>query len=81
MEKVIAAAECKSAVLALTAGCARGRHHVVTSHGRPVATIVPVQPDEALREKAREILLARLRSQPAIDIGPWTRDELCDDEL
>jgi hypothetical protein len=28
------------------------------------------------RRKALVRLLARLRSQPAIDIGPWNRDEL-----
>jgi hypothetical protein len=29
---------------------------------------------------SREMLLARLKMQPATDIGRWTRDELYEDE-
>ena len=57
-----------------------GDSYIVTAHGRPVAKIIPIGDDEAVRDKAREILLARLRAQPAIDIGPWTREELYEDE-
>jgi antitoxin (DNA-binding transcriptional repressor) of toxin-antitoxin stability system len=52
----------------------------VTAHGRPVAKIIPIREDEAVKDKAWEALLARLRTQPVIDIGPWTREELYEDE-
>jgi len=58
-----------------------GRTFVVTSHGKPVAKLVPVgrmRPTaaEARQEEARAALLARLAAQPVIDVGRWTRDEL-----
>ena len=49
---------------------------VVTSHGKPVARMTPVTRTERATARAKEALLARLRAQPAIDIGPWTRGEL-----
>lgn len=57
-----------------------GRSVVVTSHGTPVARIVPVsdREDPAVRG-ARAALLSRLRSQPVVRIGRWTRDELYDE--
>ncbi len=56
-----------------------GASYVVTSHGRPVARIIPFGPSQSERARSRAALLARLRAQPVIDIGPWTRDELYDD--
>lgn len=52
--------------------------YVVTSHGKPVARIVPIDQERSQRERelARERLFARLRSQPALNVEPWTRDEL-----
>jgi hypothetical protein len=35
-----------------------------------------VTKERRLRFAARARLLARLRAQPAIDVGRWTRDEL-----
>lgn len=49
---------------------------MVTSHGKPVAKLVPCGSAEAGREAARTSLLARLARQPAQDVGRWTRDEL-----
>jgi prevent-host-death family protein len=56
----------------------RGGHsYVVTSHGKPVARIVPVDARDPVREAARRTLLARLRSQSrAKPVGRWTRDEI-----
>jgi antitoxin (DNA-binding transcriptional repressor) of toxin-antitoxin stability system len=52
----------------------------VTSHGEPVAKVVPIDHgDAAAKEKAWRALLKRLRHQPAMNAGPWTRDELYDD--
>jgi prevent-host-death family protein len=55
-----------------------GRSIVITNHGKPVAKIVPFTAGDDVRDRARTILLERLRTQPTIDIGRWTRDELYD---
>ncbi|MFZ1009389.1 MAG: type II toxin-antitoxin system prevent-host-death family antitoxin, partial [Candidatus Sulfotelmatobacter sp.] len=57
-----------------------GKSYVVTSHGKPVARIEPVltKKSRSAAERAKSSLLARLRRQPVIDIGPWTREELYD---
>jgi prevent-host-death family protein len=50
---------------------------VITSHGSPVARIVPIEAGDRVRNAARAALLARLRDQPVdAPIGGWTRDEL-----
>ena len=49
---------------------------MITSHGKPIAKIIPFVTHDPVRAAAKEILLAHLSSRPAIDIGPWTRDEL-----
>ena len=58
-----------------------GATYVVTSHGKPVAKIVPIAEghDHALREAAWKKMLERWTSQPVLNIEPWTRDELYDD--
>ena len=57
----------------------RGRSFVVTSHGKPVARLVPVDEGDQVSARARGLLLDRLQSQLVIDIGPWKRDELYED--
>jgi prevent-host-death family protein len=76
MEKVVSAAEANRKFSELLRGVKSGQSYVVTSHGRPVARIQPVE--ERSRAKAKARLLARLERQPVQDIGPWTRDELYD---
>ena len=80
MDKVVSAAEANRRFSQLLRSVREGDSYIVTAHGRPVAKIIPIREDEAVKQRAREILLARLRSQPAIDIGPWTREELYEDE-
>jgi antitoxin (DNA-binding transcriptional repressor) of toxin-antitoxin stability system len=53
---------------------------VVTSHGRPVARIVPADNRERVVSGARAALLSRLDRQPVVNAGRWTRDELYEDE-
>jgi prevent-host-death family protein len=77
MEKQISAAEANRKFSEVLRGVREGRSYVVTSHGRPVARIEPVNKEHD-SDRARDALLKRLRSQKAIDIGPWTRDELYD---
>ena len=81
MEKAISAAEANRRFSELLRTVKRGRSVVVTSHGRPVARIVPVAEEERTAERARSALFARLRTQRAVKAGPWTRDELYDDSL
>ena len=49
---------------------------VVTSHGKPVARIVPTGRHEAVATSARNLLMKRLAAQPAIEIGRFSRDAL-----
>lgn len=80
MDKVISAADANRRFSQLLRDVRGGDSYVVTSHGRPVAKIVPISADDAVRAKAREVLLKRLRSQPAMNAGPWTREELYEDD-
>ena len=53
-----------------------GRTYVVTSHGRPVARIVPIGRESAVAPAAQASLFCRLESQRALRAARWTRDEL-----
>jgi prevent-host-death family protein len=76
-EKAISAADANRKFSQVLREVKDGHTYVVTSHGRPVARIEPVNAKHNGRAKAA--LLAHLRAQPARDIGSWTRDELYDD--
>jgi prevent-host-death family protein len=76
----VSAAEANRQFSVLLREVRNGETVVVTSHGTPVATIAPIVGSTAARETARQLLLNRLRAQPFVDAGPWTRDELYDDE-
>lgn len=80
MEEVISAAEANRAFSQLLRGVREGRSYIVTAHGRPVARILPVEARDGIAAGARDVLFARLRAQPAQDIGRWTREELYEDE-
>jgi prevent-host-death family protein len=56
----------------------QGATYVVTSHGKPVAKLVPAsdESDESARQLAKKRLLKRLRAQPLVKIGRWTRDDI-----
>ena len=69
MEKAISAAEANRKFSQLLQGVRQGRSYVVTSHGKPVAKISPVDESEKTRVSARETLLARLRRQPVVKAG------------
>jgi len=67
-----------------------GRRFIVTSHGRAVAKLTPVEEtrdDEAefraavLQEQreAHKRLMEHLRSQPALNLGKFNRDDAYDD--
>jgi antitoxin (DNA-binding transcriptional repressor) of toxin-antitoxin stability system len=54
----------------------QGQSFVVTSHGRPVARIVPATTNDAVVQSARAALFERLSAARARSIGRWTREEL-----
>jgi prevent-host-death family protein len=79
MEKTISVTEAKQKFLQLLQGVRLGRTYVVTSHGKPVAKIRPVEESGRVGVKARGNLLTRLRLQPTVEADRWYRDELYDD--
>jgi prevent-host-death family protein len=76
MEKTIQATEANRQFSRILREVADGDTFTVTSHGHPIARIVPALPKGS--EAAKQRLLEHLRSQPAMEIGPWTREELYD---
>ena len=76
MSKAISAADANRDFSRLLREVRDGKSIVITNHGKPVAKIVPFVAEDRVRDAAKKTLLARLRSQPSIDIGRWTRDEL-----
>lgn len=76
---VVSASEANRSFSSLLRQVAQGQHFTVLSHGRPVATIAPVQESKASRAGSRRALLARLAQQPATgEHRSWTRDALYD---
>ena len=74
----ISAAEANRQFSKMLRDVRNGRSFTVTSHGRPVARIVPVGGEKAVSAAARAALFARLRSSAVRKVGVWTRDELYD---
>lgn len=54
-----------------------GEFVTITSHGRPVARLIPIGRDTSGASEARSRLIDRLRGQAALGVT-WTRDELYD---
>lgn len=78
-KKAVSAADANRNFSKLLRDVRGGRSFVITSHGKPVAKIVPVDEDVDRREAAKAVLLKRLRTQRGVHIGRWTRDELYDE--
>jgi len=79
MDRAVSAADANRNFSRLLHSVSKGHSYVVTSHGKPVAKIVPVGERDAGATGARTALLARLRSQPSTKARRWTRDELYED--
>jgi prevent-host-death family protein len=80
MEKAVSAADANRKFSQLLRAVREGRSYLVTTHGKPVAKIVPIGKRDHVAASARAALLTRLRKEPVIEIGCWTRDELYEDE-
>ncbi|ATR19312.1 type II toxin-antitoxin system prevent-host-death family antitoxin (plasmid) [Roseomonas sp. FDAARGOS_362] len=76
MDQMISAAEANRSFSQLLREVRSGQSFVVTTHGRPVARIVPFDAADASRVQARAALLKRLAGQAAVDVGAWSRDDL-----
>jgi len=75
MEKAISAANANRNLSELLRGVRQGRSYIVTSHGKPIARLAPVESSNPVAVGARNALLARLHSQRIVDIGRWKRRE------
>ena len=80
MDEAVSAAEANRKFSLILRSVRAGHSYLVTSHGRPVARIIPADRHESVASGARGALLSRLERQPVVDAGPWTRDELYEDE-
>ncbi|MPZ34666.1 MAG: type II toxin-antitoxin system prevent-host-death family antitoxin [Rhodospirillales bacterium] len=80
MEETVSAADANRRFSLLLRGVREGRSYVVTSHGKPVARLIPAGKHDDVASSARSTLLSRLERQPVINVGRWTRDELYEDD-
>lgn len=80
MDESVSAADANRKFSLLLRRVREGRSYVVTSHGRPVARLVPAGGHEEAASSARSALLARLEKQRVVHAGRWTRNELYEDE-
>lgn len=80
MEKSIPAADANRKFSELLRGVRKGCRYVVTSHGKPVAKLVPADVDERAARSSRAVLLERLQSQKPLKGSAarrrWKREEL-----
>ena len=79
MEKPVSAADANRKFSKLLRTIREGHSYVVTSHGKAVAKILPIDKNP-VTPGARSALLKRLRSEPVVTIGRWSRGELYEDE-
>ena len=80
MGKTVSAADANRDFSKLLREVRNGDWFIITSHGKPVAKIVPFVANDTVRNAAYATLLTQLRSQSATDIGRWTRDELYEND-
>ena len=80
MEEAISAADANRRFSLLLRGVREGRSYVVTSHGKPVARLIPAGKHEQMAIGARTALLSRLKKQAVVKTKRWIRDELYEDD-
>jgi prevent-host-death family protein len=80
MEKPVSAADANRKFSKLLRAVREGQSYVVTSHGRAVARIVPADKSSGVIRGARAALLKRLRTEPVVTVGRWTRGELYEEK-
>ena len=80
MDEAISAADANRRFSVLLRGIREGRSYVVTSHGKPLARLIPADIPDDVAVSARSALLSRLEKQPTVNAGRWTRDELYEND-
>lgn len=80
MDEAVSAADANRRFSLLLRGVREGRSYVVTSHGKPVARLIPAGKHEDVATGARTALLSRLEKQPVVHTKRWTRDELYEND-
>jgi prevent-host-death family protein len=80
MEEAVSAADANRLFSRLLRGVREGRSYIVTSHGKPVARLIPAGSHDEVAASAHSTLLCRLEGQPVLHAERWTRDELYDDD-
>lgn len=77
----VSASDANRSFSRLLRAASEGTRIVITSHGKPVATLAAITTDDPEREQ-RLAALAELEKHWAtvepVVIGPWTREELYD---
>ncbi|HET9743502.1 MAG TPA: type II toxin-antitoxin system prevent-host-death family antitoxin [Terriglobales bacterium] len=76
MQKVVSSADANRKFSEILRSVRKGHSYVVTSHGHPVARIVPAEESAATENNARNALFRRLKKQRVTNLGGWTREEL-----
>ena len=76
MGSAVSAAEANRNFSTVLRHVREGRSIVVTSHGRPVARIVPFERGDGIERTARSLLFARLRAARIRRAASWTRADL-----
>ena len=79
MSKSVSAAIANRDFSALLRQVRGGATFTVTSHGRPVARLVPIAAAAPVVGSARKTLFARLTAARTLNVGRWTRDDLYED--
>ena len=79
MDERVSAAEANRNFSQLLRKVRDGRSIVVTSHGKPIAKLVPIDTEAERRREAKKRLLEFLDKQPVMNAGRWKREELYDE--
>lgn len=78
MDRSISATEANREFSRVLSEVSGGATYVVTSHGKPVAKMVPVSPEPVDEDAKRQRLLAfldEMAKTPPQNLGPITRDD------
>lgn len=79
-QESISAADANRRFSELLRGVRSGGSYTITSHGKPVARILPFEQQSRATTGARRVLFARLKSEATVDVGRWTRESLYEED-
>ena len=76
MDRAISASEANQQFSRVLREVEHGESYIVTSRGKPVARIVPIEAD--VRKRRFAAMVEKWSREPIRYIGPWTREDLYD---